>query len=131
MSSLRRTEGYMFQDRGLTDDGMRLGILESALFTCPHCNRVIAKNPQRTRPRGYCAKCNRTVCDLPVCNSDCNPILRDVSLAQRFPGSGQPFLLRGPQGEVLYDLKFQDKERIFPSGSIRNSGSRLDAGSSR
>ena len=121
----------MFEDRGLTDALQRLGIVEWALYTCPHCNRVIQKNPRRVRPRGYCAKCDHVVCDLPACNSECNPIIRDVALAQRFPESGQPFLLRGPQGEVLYDRRFQDKERVFPSGSIRDSGVGLDAGRSR
>lgn len=90
-----------------------MGVVESAVYTCPHCSRFIWKNPQRVRPRGYCAKCDRVVCDLPVCNMECNPIMRDVSLAQRFPDSGQPFLLRGPAGEILYDRSYQDKEKIY------------------
>lgn len=110
---MTRHEGYAFEDRGMNDRGEQLGIVESALFTCPHCSRLIFKNAARVRPRGYCAKCDRVVCDLPVCNTECNPIMRDVSLAQRFPDSGQPFLLRGPAGEVLYDLSYQDKENIY------------------
>ena len=114
VSSKRRHEGYAFIDLGISPDGQRrLGIEEAAIYTCPHCNKMIFKNPNRVRPRGYCAKCDHTVCDLPVCNLECNPILRDVSLAQRFPDSGQPFLHRGYRGEILYDRRYQDKERIF------------------
>lgn len=111
--SKRRHEGYVFHDLGFGPAEQRLGIQEMPCFTCPHCNYVVIMNAQRTRPRGYCAKCDHWTCDKPVCNLECNPILRDVSLAQRFPQSGQPFLPRGLQGQVLYDRRFQDKERIY------------------
>lgn len=131
MSSLRRHEGWSWIDHGIGPDLNRLGISELPHFTCPHCNRIVMMNPQRTRPRGYCPKCDHWTCDQYVCATECNPIMRDLALAQRFPETGQPFLLRGPRGEVLYDPKFNDSERIYPSGSIRNSGVRLDSGSSR
>ena len=113
VASLKRHEGYVFLDRGIGPGLQRLGIDEMPCFTCPHCNYVVIMNAQRTRPRGYCAKCDHWTCDKPGCNAECNPIVRDVVLAQRFPNSGEPFLPRGPRGELVYDRRFQDKERFF------------------
>ena len=36
---------------------------ESAINTCGHCSCVIVLNPNRTRERGWCSKCDRYVCD--------------------------------------------------------------------
>lgn len=44
---------------------------ESATITCAHCQKVVVLNPQRTRERGYCRKCDHYVCDRPECNADC------------------------------------------------------------
>jgi hypothetical protein len=49
---------------------------ESPTFTCAHCNRPVIMNPQRSRPRGYCRKCNADVCDSPSCNAECNPFMQ-------------------------------------------------------
>lgn len=68
MSSLARHEGYLLID----NRGAGEGFTESATITCCHCQRTFVKNPQRVRPRGYCAKCNAYVCDL--CDGrECNP----------------------------------------------------------
>lgn len=88
-------------------------LFEADTFTCCHCNGVVVKNPQRVRDRHMCFKCGHLTCDQVGCVNECNPVLQAVSLAQRFPESGQPFLLRGPRGEILYDPTFNDKERIF------------------
>ena len=32
-------------------------------WTCRHCNRIVLKNPDRTRPREVCRKCMAVVCD--------------------------------------------------------------------
>lgn len=121
MPSLRRHEGLLLIDHSASPgtpevpEGARL---ELPTVTCCHCNRVVVLNMARTRPRGYCAKCDHYVCDLPACNAECNPILQAVELANKYPDSGQPFLLRGPRGEVLFDPEFRDRERIFRSGAI-------------
>ncbi len=39
------------------------GVFESATITCSHCQRQVVLNPDRTRERGYCPKCDRYVCD--------------------------------------------------------------------
>jgi hypothetical protein len=113
MPSLRRHEGYVFLDRGISPQMNRMGIDEMPCFTCPHCSYLVIMNAQRTRARGYCAKCDHWVCDKPGCNAECNPIIRDVALAQRFSESGHPFLSRSYRGELLYPKSFQDKERIY------------------
>jgi len=58
-------------------------------------------------------RCMHLTCDQPGCVSECNPIIQAVTLAQRFPDSGQPFMLRGPRGEILFDARFKDKETFY------------------
>lgn len=38
-------------------------VFESATVTCSHCQRQVVLNPDRTRERGYCPKCDHYVCD--------------------------------------------------------------------
>jgi hypothetical protein len=113
MGSLRRHEGWLYVDQGIGPDLNRHGTTELPTFTCCHCNGVVIMNVRRTRPRGYCAKCDHWTCDHVVCATECNPIKRDLALAQHHPDANQPFLLRGPRGEVLYDSRFKDEERIY------------------
>ena len=78
MFSKRELEGYVLidhtQGEGITPEvaatgpagtmpvgrGMRF---EAPTLNCSHCTRLIVLNPQRTRERGYCPKCDRYVCD--------------------------------------------------------------------
>jgi hypothetical protein len=67
--SKRRHEGYLLIDHragaGL-GEGAGLGhgaLFESATITCRHCQRVVVLNPDRTRARGYCPKCDHYICD--------------------------------------------------------------------
>ncbi len=57
-------------------------MLESATVTCSHCQVVVVLNPLRTRPRGYCQKCDRYVCDNPGCNRECTPFEAVLDRAQ-------------------------------------------------
>lgn len=52
------------------------GVYESPTVTCCHCNAVVILNPMRTRPRGYCAKCDAYVCDNHGCNVECRPFAK-------------------------------------------------------
>lgn len=76
MSSLRRHEGYFLMDHtqspGVPDEivvaqGLSFGagrsFFESATFTCSHCETVVVMNPDRSRQRGYCKKCDHLICD--------------------------------------------------------------------
>lgn len=74
MSSLQRQEGYLLVDNTAAGEGK----LESATITCCHCQRTFLKNPQRTRPRGYCAKCDAYVCDNPECSTECRPFWKTL-----------------------------------------------------
>lgn len=38
-------------------------MLESAVILCNHCQAGVILNPNRSRSRGYCPKCDRYVCD--------------------------------------------------------------------
>jgi hypothetical protein len=60
MFSKRSLEGYLSIDHRATGAG---ALLESATLTCSHCQRQIILNPDRTRSRGYCSKCDHYVCD--------------------------------------------------------------------
>jgi hypothetical protein len=51
---------------------------ESPIIACAHCNTPVILNPNRTRPRGYCRKCDAYVCDNPACNSECTPFTKTL-----------------------------------------------------
>ena len=82
MSSLKRHEGYLLIDnRGLPaipqhpdkrfDPIGRNQLYECATITCAHCNTVVILRPDRSRPRNYCRKCDKYICDNPACSVDC------------------------------------------------------------
>ena len=56
---------------------------------CAHCDRTVVLNPQRTRPRSYCSKCDAYICDDPICNSECNPIRKVFDEIQNAVGKGK------------------------------------------
>ena len=91
MSFKRRLEGYLLIDNrnspgvsaefihqsGVDAPIVPAGTLfESATITCSHCQAIVVLNPNRTRERGYCAKCDHYVCDSPACNRECVPFQR-------------------------------------------------------
>ncbi len=39
------------------------GLFEAATSTCSHCHAIVVMNPQRTRERAYCRKCDHYICD--------------------------------------------------------------------
>lgn len=97
MSSKRRHEGYLIVDHRESPgvpfnpamigkpDTMPVGrgiTMESATVTCVHCQVVVVLNPLRTKPRGYCQKCDRYVCDSPFCNRECRPFEAVIEQAQ-------------------------------------------------
>ncbi len=55
---------------------------ESPTIVCCHCGVEVVLNPQRTRPRGYCAKCDHYVCDHPICNRECKPLAQAIDLVR-------------------------------------------------
>lgn len=47
---------------------------ESATITCSHCHAIVVLNPDRSRPRHYCAKCDHYVCDGCAVLGECRPL---------------------------------------------------------
>ena len=83
MFSKRSLEGYMMVDHRASGGGLS----ELAIATCSHCQRGIVRNPDRTRSRHYCPKCDHYICD------QCN-IVRVVT------GECKPFRQRMDEHEV-------------------------------
>lgn len=92
MASLKRHEGYLLIDNrfgpGVSAEFIRASghdapivpegkMFESATVTCSHCHSIVVLNPDRSRPRNHCRKCDHYVCDSPACNVECKP-LNDV-----------------------------------------------------
>lgn len=53
-------------------------IFESPVIMCAHCGTPVVLNPNRSRPRGYCRKCDAYVCDNPACNAECAPFSKTI-----------------------------------------------------
>lgn len=90
MASLRRQEGYLQIDHRFSP-GVSKQLLqklgkpnvascpegsqfESSTITCSHCNAIVILNPDRSRPRNYCQRCDHYICDNPICNQECRPL---------------------------------------------------------
>lgn len=58
------------------------GTFESATKTCCHCNVIVVLNPDRSRPRNYCRKCDSYVCDSPECSFECIPFAKKLDDAE-------------------------------------------------
>lgn len=70
MKSKRSHEGYLLIDHrageGMGPRGTPLGagsLFEAPIVTCSHCQRGVVINPDRTRAREYCPKCDHYICD--------------------------------------------------------------------
>ena len=98
---------------GISPEGRILPSVEYPTLTCAHCMSVVVLNTLRQRQRGFCRRCYAYVCDSVGCNAECHPIMADLDLAQKYPELGEPFLLRGKNGEYLADIRLRDNERIF------------------
>ncbi len=97
MPSTLRREGYLLIDhrnspgvdyeliRSVGKDTPNVGagqLYESPTVTCCHCGVGVILNPNRSRPRGYCRKCDNYVCDNPTCNAECKPFLKTLDVLQ-------------------------------------------------
>lgn len=75
--SKRSQEGFLLIDDRASGGPLR----ETPTVTCSHCQVIVILNPQRTRPRGYCRKCDHYVCDKPTCNFECKPMSQVIDEA--------------------------------------------------
>ena len=78
MFSKRSLEGYLMIDNRASGGAL----LEQATATCSHCHTQVIMNPQRTRERGYCRKCDHYVCDNPACRFECVPLNKVIESLQ-------------------------------------------------
>ena len=100
MRTKRSREGYYSLDHGggpgLTEQEARAGglplaagrgVFEAPTITCRHCNRVVILNPNRTRERGYCPKCDAYLCDgcevARRVTGECNPIAKQLDALEQ------------------------------------------------
>jgi len=87
---------------GLPAHALRGGqIYRGAFYVCAHCQCEIVKNPERVRPRGYCAKCDKYICDecefQMVTTLECRSAERQIDRALESlerTGTVNPLLLR-------------------------------------
>ena len=81
MNSKRSREGYLYIGNAMPG----AATYESATITCSHCGCVVVLNPDRSRERGYCSKCDGYVCD--PCNlrralTGCTPFIQVIEETQ-------------------------------------------------
>lgn len=103
MASLQRKEGYFLLENrhAPAPDAAALqaetgqiilapsaAVFETATITCCHCNTTFFKNPDRTRPRGYCPKCDDYQCDLCVAVGECRPFQQLIDELQAAAAKG-------------------------------------------
>ena len=69
-------------------------VFESACVTCSHCRALIVLNPDRSRERGYCPKCDKYLCDecnyLRSITFECREFERRLDEQDRIIERGQP-----------------------------------------
>lgn len=62
----RNSPGITPEQAALSPGAIPVGkgrLFEADTVNCSHCSRLIVLNPQRSRERGYCPKCDRHICD--------------------------------------------------------------------
>src|SRR5579859_1555663 len=128
MASLERRNGYYMRDERASGgfkfapDAPGVKRLEIKAPTCCHCNRVILVLPDKTRaalglplrsrPRGYCPKCDAYNCDQYACMNFCTPIWKLIEIAQKYPGT--PVFAR-PGGRLAFNPALLDEGTIYAS----------------
>lgn len=74
---------------------------EMATYQCHHCNGTVVMNPNRTRERAYCRRCDGYICDncalVRQQTLTCKPFTAVVDelleAAERQAASGKPLIL--------------------------------------
>ncbi len=78
---VRRVNAQSGKDFKFVPEGMNY---ESATRVCCHCGVPVVLNPDRSRPRGYCHKCDAYHCDKIECQ-DCIPFKKIMNLINDTP----------------------------------------------
>lgn len=107
MPSLKRHDGELMIDNraaGGPVPGMgNVRYVEAPTITCAHCAGVWMVNPNRTRPRNYCRKCDRYICDsCGIVAAQANYTHRSFKELADLVTSGKAFIAGGsPSDPVL------------------------------
>lgn len=70
-------------------------LFESPSITCNHCQVIVILNPNRTRSRGYCPKCDSYVCDT------CEAVRVLTGMCHVFERTADEFLNFGVKGDQV------------------------------
>ena len=65
-------------------------VLEVPVLTCCHCQKTVILRPDRQRPRNWCQKCDKYVCDSPGCLAGCSSFERFIDHMQNRLERGEP-----------------------------------------
>lgn len=74
-------------------------MFESATITCCHCQRIVVLNPDRSRSRGFCPKCDGYVCD------QCEVVRVATGECRSFERFADDYLNAAAKGLPLPELK--------------------------
>ena len=89
-------EGWLFIDNRNAPPAPGIPkFLETAVYTCSHCQRQIMKNPLRERERAYCRKCDHYICDQCAVVDNCLPWAKIVDDELEAHARGTPLILLG------------------------------------
>jgi hypothetical protein len=88
----------------------RSTMFESAVVTCSHCQTQVILNPDRSRPRNYCRKCDKYVCDNAACNMECVPYAALLDQAEKLAHAGRPHIIAGGGTEPFRLIPLQPAE---------------------
>jgi hypothetical protein len=68
------------------------GVFETAFITCSHCQGTVILNPDRTRERAWCYKCDHYICDAcavqMAAGRDCTPMRKILNDAYESANKG-------------------------------------------
>lgn len=115
-SVAKRRTGYLYRQQE-ERPGVAASLEEWDTQQCGHCSTTVILNPDRTRARALCGRCDRYTCDpcaLATVMGICTPVSMRLELAMKYPEMEVPFLdAIGLKGELLIPQYILDKERVY------------------
>lgn len=120
MGEVRQVEVFHNRVKGgrgtlLSDQRASGGRMEEIpTMTCAHCDNVVILHPQRTRERGFCAKCNAYICDSPPCHISCTPYMAIMEFATKSTDLSNivSAFAKDPYNLMLKD-QVMNRERVY------------------
>lgn len=85
MLTKRSLEGYLLIDHSQSPGAGQVPAgrkFESATVTCSHCHRIVVLNPDRSRERHHCRRCDHYICDWCAAAGECQPMNKTLDRLQ-------------------------------------------------